>query len=164
MQPYRKQCSEREREMVEQSLISGHMLEKQYMYRQIMWQMFVDFGKTSVAMGFTKEFVFSKELIPNRMRKELRAEWEWDGNVSEVFSAETGLGESDALSPLSFGTALERAARALQDEAGGIHVYQNRTRVPGFAVDFNTLRDSRDVTAKCCCIPSRVGYRQYRDL
>lgn len=52
-----------------------------------------------------------------------------------MFSAETRLGQRDALSPLSFGTALKRVARALQDEARGMHVDQHRVGVLGFAVD-----------------------------
>lgn len=38
---------------VEQSLISGYTIEKQYMYRQTICRMFVDFGKASVTTGFT---------------------------------------------------------------------------------------------------------------
>jgi hypothetical protein len=42
--------------------------------------------------------------------------------VSEAFKVETGLKQGDALSPLLFNIALEKAVSVLQNEARGISV------------------------------------------
>lgn len=52
-----------------------------------------------------------------------------DSTMSEAFGVETGLKRRDVLSPLIFHIALEKAVRALQNEARGLNVNQYQIKV-----------------------------------
>jgi len=89
-----------------------------------------------------EEFEFSKKLI-NLIKlcmEGVKYQVRVDGIESEAFSVETRLKQGDALSPLLFNLALEKAVKALQDEARGISLDQYHIKVLGFADDLNILR------------------------
>lgn len=61
---------------------------------------------------------------------------------------ETGLKQGDALSPVLFNLALEKAIRELQKETTGIEINQQKIQILGFADDLNIIGNTRDDTEK----------------
>jgi len=60
-----------------------------------------------------------------------------DQTTFETFTAETGLKQGDALSPILFNLVLEKAVRVMQKEATGVKINQRKIQILGFADDLN---------------------------
>ncbi|KAL4091440.1 hypothetical protein QTP88_026132 [Uroleucon formosanum] len=65
-----------------------------------------------------------------------------DNLLSDTFTVETGLKQGDALSPLLFNLALEKAVRMMQNAESGVAVNEYRVQILGFADDLNILGES----------------------
>lgn len=99
--------------------------------------MFVDFRKAYDSIhrnslyNIMEEFGFPNKLI-NITKLAMEGEKyqvRVDSTLSEAFGVETGLKREDVLSPLIFNIALEKAVRALQNEARGLNVDQYQIKV-----------------------------------
>ncbi|KAL4104892.1 hypothetical protein QTP88_020168 [Uroleucon formosanum] len=113
------------RSTIEQLSVIAQIIEKEYEFRQNMWQMFVDFRKAYDSIhrnslyNIMEEFGFPDKLINlSKLAMEgMKYQVKVDNFMSEAFSVETGLKQGDALSPLLFNIALEKAIRVLQNES-----------------------------------------------
>jgi len=134
---------------VEQLSMIGQIIEKKYEYRQDFWQIFVDFRKAYDSIHRESLYNIMEEFgIPNKLVKLTKMCMEGtkyqvrvDSTLSEAFTVETGLKQGDALSPLLFNLALEKAVRMMQVEASGIAINDHRVHVLGFADDLNILSE-----------------------
>jgi hypothetical protein len=152
--PYAEECLgeyqsgfRKGRSTIEQLSVIAQIIEKKYEYRQNMWQVFVDFRKAYDSIhrnslyNIMEEFGFPNKLINlTKLAMEgVKYQVRVDNTMSEAFGVETGLKQGDALSPLLFNIALEKAVRVLQNEARGLNVDQYQINVLGFADDLNIL-------------------------
>ncbi|KAL4142816.1 hypothetical protein QTP88_005213 [Uroleucon formosanum] len=159
--PYAEECLgeyqsgfRKGRSTIEQLSVIAQIIEKKYEFRQNMWQMFVDFRKAYDSIhrnslyNIMEEFGFPDKLINlTKLAMEgVKYQVRVDNFMSEAFSVETGLKQGDALSPLLFNIALEKAIRVLQNESRGLNVDEHQIKVLGFADDLNILGDSLDDT------------------
>jgi hypothetical protein len=129
--------------------------------------MFVDFRKAydnihrnslyniMEEFGFPKKLTNLTKLAIGGVKYQVRV----DNIMSEAFSVETGLKQGDALSPLLFNIALEKAVRVLQNEARGLNLDEHQIKVLGFADDLNILGESLDDTVRATEILERAAER-----
>jgi len=105
--------------------------------------------------GFPNKLINLTKLAMEGVKYQVRV----DNFMSEAFSVETGLKQGDALSPLLFNIALEKAIRVLQKESRGLNVDEHQIKVLGFADDLNILGDSLDDTVRATEILERAAER-----
>jgi len=67
--------------------------------------------------GFPKKLINLTKLAMEGVKYQVRV----DNIMLEAFSVETGLKQGDALSPLLFNVALEKAVKVLENEARGLN-------------------------------------------
>jgi hypothetical protein len=90
--------------------------------------------------GFLKKLINLTKLSIEGVKYQVRLE----SIMSEAFNLETVLKQEDALSPLLFNIALEKAVRVLRNETREIKVDEYHIEVLGFADNLNILEASLD--------------------
>lgn len=116
------QCGFRKgKSTVDQLSIIGQIIEKKYEYRQNCWQIFVDFRKAYDSIHRESLYNIMEEFgIPNKLisltkmcMEGTKYQGRVDSILSDIFTVETSLKQGDALSPLLFNLALEKAVRMM---------------------------------------------------
>ncbi|KAL4098346.1 hypothetical protein QTP88_022976 [Uroleucon formosanum] len=160
------QCGFRKgRSTIEQITIIGRIIEKKYEYQQDLWQIFVDFKKAYDSVHRESLYNIMTEFgIPKKLRNLVRMCMEGahykvriDQTISETFTVETGLKQGDALSPVLFNLALEKAVRELQKETTGIEINQQKIQILGFADDLNIIGNTKDDTEKAAKVLEKAA-------
>jgi len=155
------QCGFRKGKLtVDQLLVISQIIEKKFEYRQNVWQVFVDFKKAYDSIhreslynimyefGIPCKLISLTKVCMNGTKYQVRV----DNVLSEEFQVVTGLKQGDALSPLLFNIALEKAVRSIQRDNHGIDIGTNKIGILGFADDLNIIGDDEESVKQCTAV------------